>query len=128
MPTFRLVRSTILAGMLLALLTLPLVSPTEAQVFGGPGLAGGMTAAGTISGPVNTDIRSVIVQIVEAVLDFVALIAVVVIIIDGVRLVVSMGRDEEATAVRKSIIHVIIGLILIIASRIIVSFIASILN
>ena len=129
MPLFRLVGSTVLAGMLLGLLALPLgVATADAAKFTGPGLSGGLEAADSINGPVEGDVRTVVIQIVEFVLDFVALIAVIVIIIDGVRLVISMGKEEETATVRRSIFHVIIGLILIIMARVIVMFVTTVLS
>lgn len=72
----------------------------------------------------QTDIRVAIIKVLKAVLNFMALIAVVFIVIAGIRLVVSQGEDEQKDKAKKTIIYVIVGLIVILLARAIVEFIA----
>ena len=87
------------------------------QDFGGdiPSIPGTPSAEGT-------DIRQFIVNVISYVLNFLALAAVVVIIIAGIRLVVSQGNEEQKNTAKKTIIYVIAGLIVILFARVIVGF------
>jgi hypothetical protein len=69
------------------------------------------------------DVRGVIITILEAVLNFLALIAVVVIVIAGIRLIVSQGEDEQKDKAKKTILYAIIGLVVVLFARVIVSLV-----
>jgi len=71
----------------------------------------------------STDLRQTIIKLVKEVLLFMALIAVVVIVIAGVRLVVSQGEQEQIEKSKKTIIYAIIGLIVILLATAIVKFV-----
>lgn len=68
-------------------------------------------------------IRGTIVSIIESVLDFLALIAVIVIIIAGIRLIVSQGEDEQKEKAKKTILYAIIGLVVVLFARVIVGIV-----
>ena len=90
-----------------------------AQDFAGPTPnVGGLPDA---SSP--DDVRQVIIDILAAVLNFLALIAVVVIIIAGIRLIVSQGEEEQKEKAKKTIFYAVIGLIIVLFARVIVSLI-----
>ena len=67
-------------------------------------------------------IRHVIVSALQFVLDFLALAAVIFIIIAGIRLIVSGGSDTQKDAAKKTILYVIIGLLIVLFARVIVGF------
>ncbi len=69
------------------------------------------------------DIREVVVSILEAVLNFLALIAVVVIVIAGIRLIVSQGDEGARDTAKKTIFYALIGLIIVLFARVIVSLV-----
>ncbi len=71
-------------------------------------------------------IRNAILRVVKTVLDFVLLLAVVYVIVAGIRLVVSGGDDGEKDKAKKTIIYVIIGIIIVLLARVIVTFIGNI--
>ena len=71
-------------------------------------------------------IRTGILDILDIILGFMALIAVVVIVIAGIRLVVSQGDDTEKDKVKKTIFYAIIGLIIILLAQAIVGFVQDI--
>jgi len=75
-------------------------------------------------GGANNDIRGTILNVLKKVLTFMALIAVVFIVIAGIRLVVSQGEEAEKDKAKKTIFYVIIGLIIILLAQAIVTFIA----
>ncbi len=93
-----------------------------AQVFDGPGLQGGVNTAAAVNGPSRQPLRVIILQALGYVLDFLALIAVIMIIVAGFFLVFSMGNEEAMTKAKTLIKYVIIGLIVILFARFIVSF------
>lgn len=69
------------------------------------------------------DVRSTIIGVIEAVLNFLALIAVIVIIIAGIRLIVSQGEEEQKEKAKKTILYAIIGLVVVLFARVIVSLV-----
>lgn len=71
----------------------------------------------------GTDLREWIVEIVQIVLNFVGLIAVIIIIIGGIRLIVSQGEEEQKDKAKKTILYAVIGLIVVLFAKIIVSLV-----
>ncbi|MDO8468344.1 MAG: hypothetical protein Q7S29_01135 [Candidatus Peribacter sp.] len=76
-----------------------------------------------VGGGGGGDLRGAIVRIVLAVLSYVALIAVVVIIIAGIWMIVGLGEESSKERAKKIVIYTIIGLILILIARAIVTFV-----
>lgn len=114
-------RFTSTIPVLLAFASALLPSAVFAQAFTGPGLYGGLSWAGLIAGPSPRNPVDLILTIINYILSFVSLAAVIVIIIAGIRLIISQGNDEEKDKAKKAILYAIIGLIIILISRIIVS-------
>ncbi len=109
----------------LLLATIPLamiVNRAFAQVYNGPGLESGVGAAGFITGPTHLTLRQSILLLLYKILSYLALAAVVVIVLAGFYLVVSNGSEEIKEKVKKSIIYVIVGLIIVLFARFIVGF------
>ena len=88
-----------------------------AQLFGPVPDIGGVDAGDT------NQIRSGILNILDIILSFMALIAVIVIVIAGIRLVVSQGEEQEKDKAKKAIFYAIIGLVVILLAQAIVGFI-----
>ncbi|MEK7137754.1 MAG: pilin, partial [Patescibacteria group bacterium] len=101
----------------LALLPLGRVLAQTTPDFGGelPNITG--TAVG---GSGKT--RDSIVLVINFVLTFLALIAVIFVIVGGFRILVAAGNEEQVTKGRKTIIYAIIGLLVIFFARVIVGF------
>lgn len=70
-------------------------------------------------------LRQIIEQIIVAVLNFLALIAVVVVIIAGIRLIVSQGNDEEKDKAKKAIFYALAGLVIVLFARVIVGLVTN---
>lgn len=96
------------------------VPKAHAQIFGDVPDIGGVDGSDTSS------IREGILKVLEIVLSFMALIAVIVIVIAGIRLVVSQGEEQEKDKAKKTIFYAIIGLIVILLAQAIVGFVESI--
>lgn len=73
----------------------------------------------------ETDIRSTVISVVNYLLGFLGLVAVLFIIYAGFTMVTSQGDEEAVTNARKMIIYAIIGIIIIFLSFTIVNFVAS---
>jgi hypothetical protein len=100
-------------------------------VFQGPSnpLTAGFEAVnGRITGLFQGELREVILRVLAVVLDVIAFVAVIIIVIAGVRLIVSQGEDDAVDKSKKTILYVVIGLIIILLSRLIVSFVLNIIT
>lgn len=98
-------------------------SSALAQDFAGPEPAIPGTPG---AGQGNADgIREVIEDIIVAVLNFLALVAVVVVIIAGIRLIVSQGNDEEKDKAKKAIFYALAGLVIVLFARVIVGLVTN---
>lgn len=73
-------------------------------------------------------IRSVIIRVIIAILNFLALVAVIVVVIAGIRLIVSQGEDEAKDKAKKTIIYALIGLVIVLFARVIVALITNYLS
>lgn len=71
------------------------------------------------------DLKKAIADVMKTVLDFIALIAVVMIVVAGIRYIISQGEDSEKDKAKKMIIYVVIGLLIILVARAIVTFVVS---
>lgn len=84
-------------------------------IYGGGGIEEGTEEAGLIVG--EETLREKIISILETVLSYMALAAVVVIVIAGIRLVVSQGEDEQKEKAKRTIIYAVVGLLVILLAR-----------
>jgi len=71
------------------------------------------------------DLKEAIVSVMKTVLDFIALIAVVMIVVAGIRYIISAGEESEKDKAKKMIIYVVIGLVIILVARAIVTFVVT---
>jgi len=110
--------------LLAALLTLVLVAPTVvlAQTNN---WEMGLTQFQGQTGLGNQDLPTTIGKIVNIVLSFLGLIAVVIIIIGGFMWMTSGGNEEKIGAAKKLMINGIIGLLIIVVSYAAANFIVS---
>ena len=66
--------------------------------------------------------RDSLVTVLNFVLGFLALVAVIFVIIGGFRIMAAGGNEENVTKGRKTIVYAIVGLIIIFFARVIVGF------
>lgn len=76
-----------------------------------------------VAGRGPTDLKEGITNVIQKVLDFMTLIAVVMIVVAGIRYIISQGEEGEKDKAKKMIIYVIIGLIIILIARAVVTFV-----
>ena len=107
-----------------ALASLAAGTPPVYAGFGGPIPA----IPGTPNGANEGNIRAIILKILTFVLNFLALLAVIFIIIAGIRLIVSQGEEEAKEKAKKTILYVIIGLVVILFARVIVGLFTTTLS
>lgn len=98
-------------------------APAFAAIYDGPGLINGLNQASDINGLNTSDPRAAVVNILRAVLNYLALIAVIMIVIAGFYLVLSFGDDDKKDKAKKIIYYTLIGLLVILFARVIVSFV-----
>lgn len=110
-----------LATFLFSRVFLP-VRQAGAQVFNGPGLAGGVNEASMIEGPIHAPLRVVIMTLVYNALSFLALAGVVMVVIAGFYLVLSGGSETAKDSAKKIILYVVIGIVVIFLARSLVGF------
>lgn len=127
--TIRLTTALAMMGLLfIAAQTTLSASHTYAQIFQGPGLIEGVNIADNVSDlPNANDPHRTIGNWLTAILNFVALIAVIMIIIAGFYLVLSLGEDEKKDKAKKIIFYTLIGLIVLLFARIIVGLVTVVL-
>ncbi len=87
-----------------------------------PGNIGGLAATS------NNDIKGLIIYVIEQILDFVLVVAVLYVIIAGIRLIVSGGNDEQKDKAKNTIIYVIAGIIVVLLARVIVTAVNSVFS
>lgn len=71
------------------------------------------------------DIKAIVASILTAVLNFLALIAVIVVVIAGIRLIVSQGEDEAKDKAKKTIFYALGGLVIVLFARVIVGLVTN---
>lgn len=99
---------------------------TASQLFIMKAFAAGLSEPGAITGlATETDIRGAVIRVITIILDFVLVIAVLFVIIAGIRLIVSGGDDGEKDKAKNTIIYVIAGIIVVLFARVIVTFVNS---
>lgn len=103
--------------LLLSIATTLMVSPVIVLAAGG--LQPVTPFAGTSTGTLMQAIRN----IVNALLTFAAVVAVIFIIIGGVRYTVSQGDEEAQIQARNTVLYAVIGIIIIALSAVIINFI-----
>lgn len=71
----------------------------------------------------ETSLTEVILDIITLILDFTLILAVLFVIIAGLRLIISAGDESQKEGAKKTIIYVIVGIVIILFARAIVVFI-----
>ena len=97
-------------------------------VFNGGSLNEGVNHAKNIGGLTRSDLREAILNVLLFVLNFLALAAVVVIVIAGIYLIVGQGSEESKDKAKKMIFYVIVGLVVILFARVIVGLVIFLAN
>ncbi|MDO8468345.1 MAG: hypothetical protein Q7S29_01140 [Candidatus Peribacter sp.] len=92
-----------------------------AQVYNGPGLQQGADSLG-VNGIQGGSLRTTIANIVNKILTYVALVAVIMIIIAGLYLILSLGNDSAKDTAKKIVLYTVIGLIIILIAKVLVMF------
>lgn len=99
------------------------VTVASAQVFNGGGIDAGLGAAAGVTGVSSSEPRTVVVNLLKTVLNYAALAATVMVVIAGFYLVLSLGNDDQKEKAKKIIQYTLIGLLVLLFSRFIVSLI-----
>lgn len=100
--------------------------PLQAQViFQGGGLPEGIAAAGGISWVSYMTLPPLILKAIMAVINLLGLLAAVVIVICGILYIISIGNEEMARKARTGILYSVIGLLIVLFAKAIVTLVTS---
>lgn len=103
-----------------------LVPEGRAQVFDGGGVAAGVGVAETeIIGLSREDPRTMGERVLQVAISFVALLAVIAMVISGIILIVGMGSDQTKERAKKIILFTVIALLILLFARLIVGYLTS---
>lgn len=80
------------------------------------------------STPAENDPREIAVDIIQYLMTFLGIIAVVVILLGGFRWMTAAGNEDKVASAKKTIIAGAIGLIIILAAFAIVTFVVNVAN
>lgn len=75
----------------------------------------------------TSGISNAIVRVIEFILNIILVIAVVYVVVAGIRLIVSGGDEGEKDKAKTTIIYVAAGILVILLARVIVTFVGNIL-
>ena len=78
---------------------------------------------GTASGNTSADLIDAIVAVINALLALAGIVAIIFIVIGGVRYLASQGDEDAVAAAKNTIIYAIIGLLVIFLSAVIVNLV-----
>lgn len=108
--------------MLFSLLSLP--ERTLAAVFDGGGVGTGIGIASGIIGITSDTPRTIGEKLLVTAVSFMALIAVIAIVVGGIYLIAGMGTEQSRDKAKKIILYTVIGLTVLVFARAIVGFFA----
>ncbi len=103
-----------------AMLSLP--ATVTAQVYNGGGINAGVAAAGSLGLSTGNPFY-VLLNVIRIVLNLMGIVAMAAIIIAGIYMIISLGNDEQIDKAKKIIKYTLIGLIIILFSRILVGLV-----
>lgn len=101
-------------------------STAFAQVYNGGGVTAGISAAAGL-GLATGNPFQILLRVIAILLSFMGLVAVCAIIIAGIYMIVSLGNDDGKEKAKKIIKYTLIGLIIILFSRILVGLVTHVL-
>ncbi len=103
----------------------PVPVPTNSQ-FSCTGVSGVVRSIFGACGPAGaTSASELILGVINILLAIVGMLAVLFVIIGGIRYVTAHGNEEQAEGAKKTILHAVIGIILVILSFAIITIIAN---
>lgn len=107
-----------------ALVTSLLALPEKmlAQVYNGGGVNAGVNAAGNL-GLARGNPFYILLNLIRMVLNLMGIVAVATIIIAGIYMIISLGNDDQIEKGKKIIKYTLIGLVIILFSRVIVGLV-----
>lgn len=109
-----------------AFLAAGLPTAAMASVYNGGGIMAGISAAAGL-GLASGNPFYILLNIIRVVLNLMAFVAVITIIIAGIYMIISLGNDDQIEKGKKIIKYTIIGLLVILFSRILVGLITNVL-
>ncbi len=97
----------------------------SAQVFHGGDVRDGLPLAEGVNTGGSSDLRGTVIDILQSVLSYLGLIALVVIVIAGIYLVVGGASDNSRQVAIKVILYTFVGFLVILIASAFVAFVIS---
>jgi len=72
----------------------------------------------------GTDVHDALTSVIQTVLTFLGIIAVLVIVVAGIRLIIGGADEQQREKARNAVLYAVIGLILVLLAGAIVNFVA----
>ena len=91
----------------------------------GGGVGQGITAAGSIVGLSHRTVRGLTLNILNTVFDIVGLSTLVALVAAGFMFILDWGNDQLKERAKKAMLYCIIGLVILLLIRAIISFVLS---
>lgn len=85
--------------------------------------AGFGAAVPSLPGTASGDVRGGVANTLRFILSFLALLAIIFVIVGGIRVLTAGGNEENVTKGRKTIIYALIGLLIVFFARLAVNFV-----
>ncbi len=101
----------------------PAYASTLTEICGGISETGGNNCTNSTSG--NSSIGKIASTIVNVFTYIVGIISVLMLIIAGFRYVTSGGESSKVSSAKNTLIYAIVGIVIVIAAQVIVSFVAT---
>jgi hypothetical protein len=107
-----------LVGFLITFITRAYAQCNQDSVRGGVDCAGNATVGGSLFGS-----GGIVTNVVNTLIYITGIVAVVFIIIGGIRYIVSQGDERSTSVAKNTVLHAVIGLIITILAFAIVNFV-----
>lgn len=125
--THGLLRGICAAGIAATLLLAPVSAAAAGPVFNGGGISAGMNAASGIVGISQVNVRTAVTNVLITVLNLLATLAVAMVVAAGIVMILSFGEQERMDKAKKMIKYTLIGLVIVLFSRLLVSIVTNVL-
>ena len=75
-----------------------------------------------VTGTGTTDLQAALIRVVQYILGFLGIIAVIVIVVAGIRLIIGGADEGQREKARNAILYAVIGLVIVLLASAIVNF------
>jgi len=121
---------TVIKKVLAGLLMVPILALGVSVIGDGGAIAFAATTTETINSGItatgqsdDTSLATIIRNIINALLWFIGIIGVIMLIVGGIRYILSAGNSAQVTAAKNTILYALIGIVIAVLALVIVNFV-----